>query len=126
MKAKAQSDLFESPDLAGMVRRNDHSTSVEAAERVYRKRSALQRAVLACYVTAGPMTDAELESRPEFGSYRYSTVRKRRSELFQEGLIEETGSKRPAPGGGSSLKVWRVSNAGKREALRLGILRRIP
>jgi hypothetical protein len=117
-----QGDLFTAPDLSGMVRRDDHETSIEAAEAIAPKRSPLQCAVLGAFIRLGRMTDAELEALPEFGGFAYSTVRKRRTELFQDGLVEETGEKRARREGKARLKVWKATTEGKREAIRLGLL----
>lgn len=87
-------------DLLGMHRRADHETSVESARVVDGFRNALQAEIHAILLSGGPMTDGELEHLPQFAHYGPSTVRKRRSELFQDGRIYDTGTKR------GRFKVW--------------------
>jgi hypothetical protein len=48
------------------------------------------------------MTDGELENLPVFAHYGPSTVRKRRSELYQAGRVAETGARR------GKMNVWRA------------------
>lgn len=88
-------------DLRGMVRVPDHSTSIEAARGVTEIKRTLQKRVYEL-LTIRPRTDGELETLPEFSDYRYSTVRKRRSELYQDGLLVWTGEKR------AGQKVWKA------------------
>lgn len=88
--------------LTGLWRANDHSTSIEAGLAVSEKRSALQATILEALQRLGPMTDRELEALPVFARYAPSTVRKRRSELYQDECIEPTGERR------GRLKVWRL------------------
>ena len=75
-------------DIAGMVRGDSPVTSQAAAVRVLPKLSTLQAAVLA---VADGRTDRALEQLPQFAQYAASTVRKRRTELLQKGLIEPDG-----------------------------------
>jgi hypothetical protein len=106
--AGAVEENFHGHDLKGMVRHDDHSTSVAAAVGVVKRdKSKLQREVLAAFVELGPMTDGELEALPQFAHYAYSTVRKRRTELCQRGDLVETGDRRMSEGN-SPMKVWRA------------------
>jgi hypothetical protein len=99
-----QPDLFDQP-IHGMVRNPDHSTSITAAERVATKRSLLQSSVLTAFRTYGPMTDEQLERLPEFSRFASGTVRKRRTELCQQGFIEAYGT--AVNSRKSSVKIWR-------------------
>ena len=80
-------------DITGMVRSGDHSTSVMAAEAVAENMSELQQKVCAAFKTYGPMTDEELEALPQFSRFAYSTVRKRRTDLYQNGTVFKIGEK---------------------------------
>lgn len=91
-------DLF---DLRGMIRKPDHDTSIAAARGVAEFKTALQFRVFEL-LSHKAMTDGELETLPEFAHYRYSTVRKRRSELWQQNRLEWTGERR------QGQKVWRA------------------
>jgi hypothetical protein len=74
-------------------RANDHDTSIAADKAIGRKASALHGRVIEAF-RARNMTDKELERLPEFAEYGFSTIRKRRSELYQMGRIKETGTTR--------------------------------
>ena len=113
-----QPDLFDRPapqdvdprpivgkTLTGMVRANNPETSLEAAQSVVRHRTALQVQILHM-IQGHPMTDEELERLPELRDYGPSTVRKRRSELYQEGLLREDGDKLNSRG--RMMTVWRA------------------
>ena len=87
-------------------RAGDHQTSITAAKKILPRLSELHEKVLRAMNT--PKTDKELERLPEFSGYGFSTIRKRRSELFQAGRLEETGNVR------EGCKEWRkVGNPGK-------------
>lgn len=88
-------NLFEA-EQRGMVRRNDHSTSVKAARRVITHKVTLKSQVIAFAKESGPygIIDEDLHaidpSKPE------SSFRKRRTELAQKNiLIEKHGHTRP-------------------------------
>ena len=87
--------------MSTMYRKNDHDTSIEAARVVAEFRTVLQQQIFEV-LQVRPMTDGELENLPQFMSYGPSTVRKRRSELYQAGLIRESGERR------GRFKVWAV------------------
>lgn len=95
-------------DLRGMVRRNDHDTSVEAAAAVEPKLSKLQSEVLQAVNRNPGCSDYDLENLPQFLHYSYSTIRKRRTELSQKGLLETIGTKR-APNG-RKMHIYRLRN----------------
>lgn len=80
-------------DITGMVRSGDHGTSVMAAESVAESMSELQQKVYSALKTYGPLTDEELESLPQFARFAYSTVRKRRTDLYQNGAVFKIGEK---------------------------------
>jgi hypothetical protein len=79
----------------------DHGTSRDAADRVLPITGALRRRILVLLIDAYDegMTDKELEDLPEMKRYGFSTVRKRRSELFKAGLLKAAGSR-------GGLTVW--------------------
>ena len=92
----AQRSLFSDvnpPDVTGMIRRRDAFTAVDAASVVAPHRSALQLAVLQAFRDHANLTDSELELLPEFSTYAYSTVRKRRTELVQQGELVCVGER---------------------------------
>lgn len=84
----------DDPDLFGMHRHPDHETSIAAAAAVKPFRTVLQAEIYGILCTDGPKTDGELEELPQFAVYGHSTVRKRRSELYQAGRIKDSGIKR--------------------------------
>lgn len=89
---------FNTPD---MHRKNDHQTAIDAAERIAKTcKTELQTAVYEALVARGPMTDGELERLDIFAHYSPSTVRKRRSELFQAGRVAKTDARR------EGMSVW--------------------
>lgn len=96
--------------VLGMVRRSNPHTSVVAARSVRGTRSALQVKILSILQRAGPLTDEELETHEEMAAMNLapSTVRKRRSELFQAGELVEAGE-RPNRRGSAMLTVWKVA-----------------
>ncbi len=89
--------------ILGMARAPDHGTSVMAAGKVERKRSDLQEWIVCALRANGPMTDRELEQLPEFIMYAPSTVRKRRSELWDDGrgVLVRDGVK-------DGLTIWKL------------------
>ena len=66
--------------------------SIRSSDSIRPKRNALQFAVLAAILRAGTITDGELERLPEFAKYAPSTIRKRRSELYQLGDVVKRGT----------------------------------
>src|SRR5262245_13356519 len=102
-----QQDLFT--DIKGMVHRAPLSTEVAAAEFIARKRTELHDRCLRAFRKFGPMTDAELETLDEFATYGPSTIRKRRSELYQYGVLEICGERRNDRG--RPMKVWQITPA---------------
>lgn len=94
-------------DLRGMVRNPDHATSVQAAASVEPKLSKLQREVLEAIRNNPGCCDSDLENLPQFAHYSYSTIRKRRTELYQKGRIEIVGTKRIP--NGRSQNTYRIA-----------------
>lgn len=89
----------------GMVHTDDPSTSYQAAEKLMPKLHALHECVLNAFEAEGPMTDEELEELPQFAAYGPSTIRKRRSELYQAGKVTQTGKRKNSRG--QNMIVWR-------------------
>lgn len=102
-------DLFEQSVLRvatrkinGMVRGDDPVESQRAAIDTLEHRSALQAAIMLALSKQGPLTDRELENLPEFSGLGPSTVRKRRCELFQRGIIHKTGRR-------DKMAIWAIT-----------------
>jgi hypothetical protein len=93
-------------DITGMVRRDNPSTSVAAAKIIVGGISNLQSRVLEAFQQHGPMTDEELELLPQFSHYGQTTVRKRRTELYQAHKLERYSSKPNSSGVG--MIVWNI------------------
>lgn len=93
--------LPEAPTVAPA----DHVTSRMAAERVLPIAGSLRLRVLRAIASCEGLTDAELERLPEFASYGFSTVRKRRSELFKARLVAGDGTR-------LGLTVWKLTPLG--------------
>lgn len=93
--------LFLSEKNLRMVRKSDGATSKSAADRIKPVLTPLRFAVLMAIREAGEfgLTDRELEQLPQFADRGPSTVRKRRSELFQMGLVQQAGAR-------NRLTVW--------------------
>jgi hypothetical protein len=98
--------LFSAPNpapggLPPMHRTADPQTSRDAAERVLPKVGTLHAQVLAAMAAAGAagLNDRELEQLPQFSRYGPSTIRKRRSELYQLGYVTHQGTR-------DGLMVW--------------------
>lgn len=99
--------LFGVAPATAAARASDPVTSHAAADvaTTQPRLSRLQAQVLDAIRAHPGITDAELEALPAFQRYGPSTVRKRRTELYQMGRIEATGTAtRPR----SSLLRWRA------------------
>lgn len=83
------------PTLRFLVRSGDPATSHAAAARVRPTLSQTQTLVLAAIAGAGSrgLTDTELEALPQFGAFRLTTARKRRTELAREGYVLPAGTR---------------------------------
>lgn len=90
--------LFSRPP---MTRENDGKTSTDAAARILPKVNALHEQVLSALAAAGAegLNDRQLEQLPQFAQYGPSTIRKRRSELYQLGYVTHCGTR-------DGLMVW--------------------
>ena len=87
-----------------MVRRGDPFTCVTAAHTIQKKASELHEAITWEIKQRGAMTDQELEDLDRFRRYAYSSVRKRRTELFQGGLIAVVGTRKNNRG--NMMQIW--------------------
>lgn len=83
-------------------RSQDHATSIAADKAIERKATKLHGRIIDAFRVRN-MTDKELERLPEFADYGFSTIRKRRSELYQMGRLDETGTVR------EGCKEWRLT-----------------
>jgi len=100
-----QLDLFQT--TRRMSRRSNPETSRKAAGAIIPQLSKLHEQVLAVFQREGALTDEELEKQPEFWTCSPSTVRKRRSELFQMGKLVACGERMNARGS-ATMTVWRL------------------
>jgi hypothetical protein len=98
--------LFSAPNpapggLPPMHRVADQQTSIDAAAAVLPKVRTLHEEVLAALAAAGAegLNDRQLEQLPQFARYGPSTIRKRRSELYQLGYVTHRGTR-------DGLMVW--------------------
>lgn len=105
-----QPSLFA--DTAGPVRSTDPDTAAEAAAQP--GRSTLRQRVLVALLTYGAMSDEEIAGVLAEQD-RKDSVSKRRSELRDAGLVEDTGE-RTRTRRGSSTIVWALSQEGRRVA----------
>jgi hypothetical protein len=101
--AYAEVRKLPTPD---MHRKRDRDTAIQAACGIAKCKTDLQAEVLAAFVKHGAMTDGEMEALPQFADWKPSTARKRRGELRDLGLIEDTGEVRKC--GRSSMTVWKA------------------
>lgn len=99
------------PDLRGLVHTDDPDTSHEAAEEILPRLNQIQGRVLDLLREHGPMTDCELHARyvQAYGPVAYSTARTRRGELRNQGLVIDTGTRRPVPDSGLPAVVWAIT-----------------
>jgi hypothetical protein len=94
-------------DLTGMVRHGDPSTAKAAAGAVAQHRTELHKLVLEALRTHGPMTDEDLEQLPQFKDYGPSTIRKRRSELFESKDVLSSGARKNSRN--RPMIVWKIA-----------------
>lgn len=89
-------------------RHPDRETSVEAAEKAVERSQRLKAQVYEAFKKHGAMTDAELAQLPQFQGVPYTSVSKRRTDLVQAGLLEDSGETRGHPERpNSKMMVWR-------------------
>lgn len=102
------------PLFAPVARNTDPDTSHQAA-RYAAKTAATHRALaLRELATAGPrgLTDFDLAARTRIPQ---TSIGKRRGELRDAGLVEDSGTRRPSPSGTAAI-VWRVTDLGRQAA----------
>ena len=89
----------------------DDSASLEAAAHISKtgRAARIRRQVLSA-IAAAPATDQQLEERLQEPG---NTIRPRRKELLDDGLVEHSGDFRPTASGRKS-RVYRVTPAGRR------------
>lgn len=99
-------DLFDLPAYK-LVRRNDPSTSYEAAQSINPTR--MQQIVLTAIKTLGPCIydDVLKWVDTHYEVYASSTISSRFNELQKKGLIELTGEKRKGRSG-RQQREWRA------------------
>ena len=93
----------------GMVRTDDQETSELAAQKLNGQVGQIRENVYQLFLKHGPMNDSELEQLyyKTFEVRPYSTVRKRRCELRDAGLVRDSG-RRSMNSTGSTMIVWEV------------------
>lgn len=96
-------------DIRGMVHSDDPSTSIEAAIDIARRRTELHARILEAFRAHGPMTDEELEQLDEFQNFGPSTIRKRRSELYQQKALAAVDERKNSRG--YKMLVWNLAEA---------------
>jgi hypothetical protein len=97
-----------------MARKRDHATSTEAALVVEPHLSAMQQQVLDAFRNSGAMTDETLERLPEFSGFKYSTARKRRTELVTKSLLASCGKAMNSTGS-ARMTLWDLAERVKPE-----------
>lgn len=98
-------DLFSAP----LARKGDPATSHQAAADAARNAGNNRAAVLRAHArNAAGLTDYELA---DLTGLQQNSAGKRRGELRDAGLIEQTDQRRPAPSGSLAI-VWRITPAG--------------
>lgn len=106
---KSQLGLYDGTGsrLSGMVRTDDQDTAVEAAKQVSKGATRIRENVYKLFLEHGPMNDYDLEQLyyKTFEVRPYSTVRKRRCELRDAGLVRDSGRRSTNPTG-STMIVW--------------------
>jgi len=106
MSATVQPDLFTFVS----ARSSDPDTSHEAGRRTPSLRAHDRRRVLIAHAThPDGLTDFELAA---LVGRQQTSAGKRRGELRDVGLIEQTPLRRPAPSGSPAI-VWRITPAGE-------------
>ena len=97
----SMSDIY-----APKSRATDPVTSLLASKSLKPHMHRLHTVCLEKFKLYGPMTDEQLEECPGFDEYAPSTVRKRRCELAEMGLIVPAGNKQNKRG--RMMIVWRL------------------
>jgi hypothetical protein len=102
--------LPEPPPVEALSRTNDPETSKKAAQIVHGKINLKQRIVLRHFQRIFPQAITDVELQKHFKETR-STLRSRRKELTDAGLIEPTGDKKKIDG--TYHKVWVLTDKGR-------------
>lgn len=113
-------DLFGNDNVAAHARRCDPDTSHAAAAEISLSLRKLQAAVLSYAFQCGSTGFTDPQLNDHFGTHS-STYRTRRAELVDYGLIADTGERPKLGGGGRCHAVWRITDTGRAEHLRLTV-----
>jgi hypothetical protein len=111
-------DLFGNDNTAAHARRCDPDTSHAAAADITPSLRELQAAVLAYAFERGSQGFTDPALNEHFDTHS-STYRTRRAELVDYGLIADTGERLKMGGKGRAHAVWRITDTGRAEHLRL-------
>jgi hypothetical protein len=97
---------FHETSRESMTRRNEMTTSQDAADVVFPQLAKIQRLVFDAFEKHGPMTARIAEKLPEFESYGYSTINKRIYELAALKVFEVCGTDRT---GRAPRSIYRIT-----------------
>jgi hypothetical protein len=103
--------LFD--DIKRVVVSGQPATSWEAAAKMLRSRSKTQKQVGLTFLACGPLTDLDLHERccERYGTRAESSYRKRRTDLTELLLVENTGRTKVEQG--ERRVIWDLSAAGR-------------
>lgn len=110
-ESRKQTGLFSGSDLAGTLGApyrpsvSGSETSLEAAHALGKRRAENLRAAVLVSITSAPGTDQEIAARLEQPE---NSIRPRRIELVQRGLVEDSGYKRKTKANRNAI-VWRLA-----------------
>lgn len=113
-------DLFGNDNAAAHARRSDPDTSRMAASEVTPSLRELQAMVLGYAFQCGSPGFTDPAMNEHFDTHS-STYRTRRSELVDYGLVEDTGERLKMGDKGRCHAVWRITDTGRVEHLRLPV-----
>ena len=103
-------DLFRNDIAQARARQDDLETSHQAARAITPSLTQLRQQVLGYAVSKEPVGFTDPEMNLDFGTLS-SSLRSRRAELVEMGLITDTG-KRWKLGGRTPHTVWRITDEG--------------
>ena len=112
-------DLFGNDIARARARRDDPVTSHLAADHVTLSLRQIQQQVLGYAVSKGSRGFTDPEMNLDFGTMS-SSLRSRRAELVDMGLIEDSGN-RWKLGGRTPHTVWRITDEGQAAWARLDV-----
>lgn len=92
--------------IKGLVRVVDPDTSRLAAECLIPNLTKLQALVYETIKLHGPVTDEKLENCFDRNAFGPTTIRKRRTELYQAGVLRDVG--RATNARGRSMILWDI------------------